>query len=118
MNYQLLFPELRDSKIRLTIGGPVLRIFVTLACLLGVVVGLGVAQEGEKQARRHFDPPSVVTAASGTYPLKIVGAGTGVFPWALEGTRKDAPTSVLRGRRARTEAAAWMFSAVGRAACR
>jgi Mn2+/Fe2+ NRAMP family transporter len=45
MNYQLLFPELRDSKIRLTIGGPVMRIFVTLACLLGVVVGLGVAQE-------------------------------------------------------------------------
>src|SRR5258708_17940366 len=97
MNYQLLFPELRDSKIRLTIGGPVMRIFVTLACLLGVVVGLGVAQEGEKQARRHFDPPSVVTAVDAIFPFNSVASGTVARQGLFYAAPQIPPPRVLRG---------------------
>ncbi len=82
-----------------------MRIFVTLACLLGVVVGLGVAQEGEKQARRHFDPPSVVTAVDAIYPLNSVASGTVVLEVSLDGAGKITDIRVVRGIASLTEPA-------------
>jgi Gram-negative bacterial TonB protein C-terminal len=96
---------MRGSKVRLAIGGTVLRIFATLACLLGVVVGLGLAQEREKQTRRRFDPPSVVTAVDAIYPLNSVASGTVVLEVSLDGVGKITDIRVVRGIASLTEPA-------------
>jgi hypothetical protein len=57
------------------------------------VVGLGVAQEVEKQPRRRFDPPSVVTAV--IYPLNSVASGTVVLEVSLDGTGKVTDIRVV-----------------------
>jgi TonB family protein len=82
-----------------------MRVFVTLACLLGVVAGLGFAQEGDKQARRHLDPPSVVSAVDAVYPLNSVASGTVVLEVSLDGTGKITDIRVVRGIASLTEPA-------------
>jgi TonB family protein len=95
-------------------GGRVMRRFVTLACLLVVVVGLDAAQQEEKRSRRRFDPPSVVTATEAVYPLQSVVSGTVVLEVSLDGTGKITDIRVVRGIASLTEPAEhsvreWVF---------
>jgi TonB family protein len=94
-----------------------MRRFVTMACLLlGVVVALGSARQGEKQVRRHFSPPSVVTATEAVYPLQSVVSGTVVLELSLDSAGKITDIRVVRGIASLTEPAErsvrqWTFQA-------
>lgn len=82
-----------------------MRRFVTLACLLGFLVSAGFAQQGDKQGRRRFVPPSVVAATEAVYPLQSVASGTVVLEVSLDAAGKIADIRVVRGVASLTEPA-------------
>jgi TonB family protein len=85
-------------------------------CILGIAITLGAAQQGEKQAKRRFEPPSVVTATEAVYPLQSVVSGTVVLEVTLDESGKITATRVVRGIASLTESAErsvkqWTFQA-------
>jgi len=85
-------------------------------CVLMVAAALGDAQQEVKQARRRFDPPSVVTATEAIYPLQSVASGTVVLEGSLDDAAKITDIRVVRGVASLTEPAErsvqeWTFQA-------
>jgi TonB family protein len=93
-----------------------MRTLLALTCIVAMAVGIGAAQQGEKQTRRCFDPPSVVTAAEAVYPLQSVASGTVVLEVSLDDDGKITDIRVVRGIASLTESAErsvqqWKFQA-------
>ncbi len=93
-----------------------MRTLLARICVLGIAAAIGAAQQGEKQARRRFDPPSVVTATEAVYPLQSVVSGTVVFEVSLDDAAKITDIRVVRGIPSLTEPAErsvrqWTFQA-------
>lgn len=90
--------------------------FGILACFLGLLASAGFAQQVDKQGRRHFVPPSVVTATEAVYPLHSVVSGTVVLEVSLDTVGKITDIRVVRGIASLTEPAEqsvrqWTFQA-------
>jgi TonB family protein len=94
-----------------------IRRFMTLVCLLGLIFGLEVARGGQKRAISHrFDPPAVVNAVQAIYPLNSVVSGTVVLELSLDDTGKITDIHVVKGIGSLTEPAEqsarqWSFQA-------
>ena len=91
-----------------------MRKFVILACFVGLLASGGFAQQANKQGRRHFIPPSVVTATEAVYPLQSVVSGTVVLEVSLDTVGKITDIRVVRGISSLTEPAEhsvreWIF---------
>lgn len=85
-------------------------------CIMAFAVGTCTAQQGAKQTRRRFDPPTVVTAAEAVYPLQSVVSGTVVLEVSLDDAAKITDIRVVRGIASLTEPAErsvreWTFHA-------
>lgn len=93
-----------------------MRILLAWICIIGFAVGPCNAQQGAKQTRRRFDPPSVVTATEAVYPLQSVASGTVVLEVSLDDAAKITDIRVVRGIASLTEPAErsvrqWTFQA-------
>lgn len=91
-----------------------MRKFMTLACLAGLLASGGFAQQADKQGRRHFIPPSMVTATEAVYSLQSVVSGSIVLEVSLDGDDKITDIRVVRGISSLTEPAEhsvreWIF---------
>lgn len=83
---------------------------------LMIAAAIGDAQQEVNQARRRFDPPSVVTATEAVYPLQSVVSGTVVLEVSLDDAAKITDIHVVRGIASLTEPAErsvreWTFQA-------
>jgi TonB family protein len=95
-------------------GGGAMRKFAIVVCLVGFLASDGFAQQADKQGRRNFVPPSVVTATEAVYPLQSVVSGTVVLEVSLDAAGKIADIRVVRGIASLTEPAEhsvreWIF---------
>jgi hypothetical protein len=93
-----------------------MRTLLAWICIIAFAVGTCTAQQGAKQTRRRFDPPSVVTATEAVYPLQSVVSGTVVLEVSLDDAAKITDIRVVRGIASLTEPAErsvreWTFQA-------
>jgi len=93
-----------------------MRTLLAWICVIGFAVGTGTAQQGAKQERRRFDPPSVITATEAVYPLQSVVSGTVVLEVSLDDAAKITDIRVVHGIASLTEPAQrsvreWTFQA-------
>lgn len=93
-----------------------MRTLLAWICVLGLAADMGAAPQGGKQARRRFDPPSVVTAVEAVYPLQSVVSGTVVLEVSLDAAAKITDVRVVHGIASLTEPAErsvrqWTFQA-------
>jgi TonB family protein len=82
-----------------------MRTLLTWICILAIATALDGAQQDEKQTRRRFEPPSVVTATEAVYPLQSVVSGTVVLEVSLDDAGKIVDIRVVRGIASLTEPA-------------
>jgi hypothetical protein len=81
-----------------------------------IAAAIGDAQQKVNQARRRFDPPSVITATEAVYPLQSVVSGTVVLEVSLDDAAKITDIRIVRGIASLTEPAQssvreWTFRA-------
>jgi TonB family protein len=81
-----------------------MRSLLVFICFIGLVAGLGAAQE-KKAESSPYDPPAVVSTVEAIYPLQSIASGTVVLEISLGDKGEITAVRVVRGIPSLTEPA-------------